>query len=44
LAIIHFNGGGHKMAAGGTLYIPFGDIDRFLLDSLKESYKICRDE
>ncbi|MFA5712929.1 MAG: bifunctional oligoribonuclease/PAP phosphatase NrnA [Bacteroidales bacterium] len=44
LAIRHFNGGGHKMAAGGTLYIPFGDIDRFLLDSLKESYKICRDE
>ena len=35
-----FNGGGHERAAGGKLFIPFDQVEKYFIESLK----ICYDE
>lgn len=32
----YFNGGGHKNAAGGTLYIPCNQVEKYIKDSIKD--------
>ena len=38
LAHTFFNGGGHRNASGGRLYIPVGDVPRYFEESLEKFY------
>ena len=34
-----FNGGGHKNAAGGTLYMPIDEVEAYIIKSVKDFLK-----
>lgn len=34
----YYNGGGHERAAGGRLYIPVGNLEKYFLDSLRHTF------